>query len=188
MGHTMAAPPSLSEERSLWRQGVDLVAGVDEVGRGPLAGPVVAAAVILSPCSDFRWLFHVRDSKELNPSQREELAPYIRRRSSMAPPAASPSPPPPSSPKWRATATCRATIAGSPATGSPATRVTPPASTCRPCAAWARVRSTAAPSPRCATCWRRAAAYNCPCHDTRPPRSGPLRGARRRCSPRGGGG
>src|SRR4030042_6180633 len=79
MGHTMAAPPSLSEERSLWRQGVDLVAGVDEVGRGPLAGPVVAAAVILSPCSDFRWLFHVRDSKELNPSQREELAPYIWR-------------------------------------------------------------------------------------------------------------
>ena len=79
MGHAMASAPSLGEERSLWRQGVDLVAGVDEVGRGPLAGPVVAAAVILFPRSDFRWLFHVRDSKQLTPSQREELAPYIWR-------------------------------------------------------------------------------------------------------------
>jgi ribonuclease HII len=34
-------------ERALWEQGVELVAGVDEVGRGPLAGPVIAAAVIL---------------------------------------------------------------------------------------------------------------------------------------------
>ncbi len=79
MGHAMATAPSLSEERSLWRQGLDLVAGVDEVGRGPLAGPVVAAAVILSPDCDFRWLFHVRDSKQLTPGQREELASYIWR-------------------------------------------------------------------------------------------------------------
>ncbi len=79
MGDVMRSAPSLDEERSLWRQGLDLVAGVDEVGRGPLAGPVVAAAVILSRSSDFRWLFHVRDSKELQPSERGELASYIWR-------------------------------------------------------------------------------------------------------------
>jgi ribonuclease HII len=75
----MPLAPNLTEERSLWLQGLDLVAGVDEVGRGPLAGPVVAAAVILSPSSDFRWLFHVRDSKQLSPSRRRELAAYIWR-------------------------------------------------------------------------------------------------------------
>ncbi len=75
----MPLTPNLDEERSLWLQGLDLVAGVDEVGRGPLAGPVVAAAVILSPRSDFRWLFHVRDSKQLSPAQRRELATYIWR-------------------------------------------------------------------------------------------------------------
>ncbi len=73
----MPSAPNLAEERSLWLQGLDLVAGVDEVGRGPLAGPVVAAAVILSPSSDFRWLFHVRDSKQLSHSHRRELATYI---------------------------------------------------------------------------------------------------------------
>lgn len=75
----MRSTPSLAEERFLWHQGLDYVAGVDEVGRGPLAGPVAAAAVILSPSADFRWLFHVRDSKQLKPDQREELAAYIWR-------------------------------------------------------------------------------------------------------------
>ena len=75
----MRLAPNLAEERALWLQGLDLVAGVDEVGRGPLAGPVVAAAVVLSPSSDFRWLFHVRDSKVLDQPRREELATYIWR-------------------------------------------------------------------------------------------------------------
>jgi ribonuclease HII len=75
----MPLAPNLVEERSLWAQGFDLVAGVDEVGRGPLAGPVVAGAVILSPDSDFRWLLHVRDSKQLRPAERRELAAYIWR-------------------------------------------------------------------------------------------------------------
>jgi ribonuclease HII len=75
----MPLAPNLAEERSLWHQGLDLVAGVDEVGRGPLAGPVVAGAVVLSPSSDFRWLFHVRDSKQLSPAVRRELADYIWR-------------------------------------------------------------------------------------------------------------
>jgi ribonuclease HII len=54
-----------------------LVAGVDEAGRGPLAGPVVAAAVILDPRRPIRGL---RDSKELEPAQRERLAQRIHER------------------------------------------------------------------------------------------------------------
>ena len=52
-----------------------LTAGVDEAGRGPLAGPVVAAAVILNPHRPIRGL---RDSKQLTPEERERLAPRIR--------------------------------------------------------------------------------------------------------------
>lgn len=51
------------------------VAGVDEAGRGPLAGPVVAAAVILDPA---RPIAGLRDSKQLSPAQREALADEIR--------------------------------------------------------------------------------------------------------------
>jgi ribonuclease HII len=53
------------------------VAGVDEAGRGPLAGPVYAAAVILDPARPIRGL---RDSKELDPDTRERLAERIRER------------------------------------------------------------------------------------------------------------
>lgn len=53
------------------------VAGVDEAGRGPLAGPVVAAAVILSPAQPIAGL---RDSKKLSPARREVLAAAIRQR------------------------------------------------------------------------------------------------------------
>jgi ribonuclease HII len=54
-----------------------LVAGIDEAGRGPLAGPVVAAAVILDPGRQVRGL---KDSKVLSPERREELAVRIRER------------------------------------------------------------------------------------------------------------
>lgn len=70
----MREPPTFIYEEDLWAQGADLVAGVDEVGRGPLAGPVVAAAVLLPPCCHFPWLTGVRDSKALLPAKREELA------------------------------------------------------------------------------------------------------------------
>jgi ribonuclease HII len=53
------------------------VAGVDEAGRGPLAGPVVAAAVILNPARPIRGL---ADSKTLEPDERESLAVLIRDR------------------------------------------------------------------------------------------------------------
>ena len=52
-----------------------LIAGVDEVGRGPLAGPVVAAAVILDPAHPISGL---ADSKQLSPARRERLALEIR--------------------------------------------------------------------------------------------------------------
>jgi ribonuclease HII len=55
----------------------ELIAGVDEAGRGPLAGPVVAAAVILDPRRPIRGL---RDSKQLAPERREVLAVRIRER------------------------------------------------------------------------------------------------------------
>ena len=54
------------------------MAGVDEVGRGPLAGPVVAAAVIFPPCVAPDRLPPVDDSKRLSPRVRQELAPRIR--------------------------------------------------------------------------------------------------------------
>lgn len=54
-----------------------LIAGVDEAGRGPLAGPVVAAAVLLNPRSPIEGL---RDSKQLTAKQRESLARDIRER------------------------------------------------------------------------------------------------------------
>ena len=60
----------LKYERNLWAEGKEFVAGVDEVGRGPLAGPVVTAAVILP--HDFNIL-GVNDSKKLSPKKRDEL-------------------------------------------------------------------------------------------------------------------
>jgi len=69
-------PTPLSYERELWSAGVRTIAGVDEVGRGPLAGPVVAAAVVLpvDECVD-----GADDSKALDPETREELYGAIRR-------------------------------------------------------------------------------------------------------------
>ncbi|MDQ7800068.1 MAG: ribonuclease HII [Armatimonadota bacterium] len=64
-------------ERGLRRAGYRYVAGVDEAGRGPLAGPVVAAAVVLDARSRIPGL---QDSKRLSPRQREEVAEAIRRR------------------------------------------------------------------------------------------------------------
>jgi ribonuclease HII len=65
----------LNFERVLWKSGIQAVAGVDEVGIGPLAGPVVAAAVIFPPGSE---LAGVDDSKQLEPEQRVKLEAAIR--------------------------------------------------------------------------------------------------------------
>ncbi|MYH41216.1 MAG: ribonuclease HII [Chloroflexi bacterium] len=71
-------PPTHRVERALRREGYARVAGVDEAGRGPLAGPVVAAAVVL-PERRARWLLDLRDSKLLPPGRRARLASLLRR-------------------------------------------------------------------------------------------------------------
>ena len=70
--------PSFIEEEKMAAQGYRLIAGVDESGRGPLAGPVVAAAVILPAPLNAPDLAGVRDSKLLKPRQRESLYHCIR--------------------------------------------------------------------------------------------------------------
>lgn len=69
---------TLKFEKQAWAVGAKLVAGADEVGRGSLFGPVVAAAVILDPAYRIRGL---RDSKLLPAERREELAVRIREHS-----------------------------------------------------------------------------------------------------------
>jgi len=71
--------PSFGEEKRLRAQGYELIAGVDEVGRGALAGPVVAAAVVLPRQLKGSWLKEVRDSKQLTPAKREVLSQCIRK-------------------------------------------------------------------------------------------------------------
>lgn len=68
--------PDLALEAALWRRGARWVAGVDEAGRGCLAGPVVAAAVILPPEARLPGL---DDSKRLTPEARRALLPAIHR-------------------------------------------------------------------------------------------------------------
>ena len=71
--------PNLDEEHKLKSQGYELIAGIDEVGRGALAGPVVASAVILPHPASLPWFGLVRDSKELNYRKRESLFDLINR-------------------------------------------------------------------------------------------------------------
>ena len=65
--------PSFAEEKMLVAEGYQLIAGVDEAGRGPLAGPVVAAAIILPYPLEAPWLDRVKDCKQLTSVSREFL-------------------------------------------------------------------------------------------------------------------
>lgn len=67
----------LQYERALQAKGYSYIAGVDEVGRGPLAGPVVCAAVIM-PLDDASIIVGVDDSKKLSAKKREQLAEEIK--------------------------------------------------------------------------------------------------------------
>lgn len=69
--------PSFAEEKLLEAQGYRLIAGVDEVGRGALMGPVAAAAVILPSNVNVRWQDKVRESKQLSSAKRELLSDCI---------------------------------------------------------------------------------------------------------------
>ena len=70
----------MNQENRIFKQGHKLIAGIDEAGRGPLAGPVVAACVVLS--SDFKIdseeLKTIKDSKKLTAKKREELFDIIK--------------------------------------------------------------------------------------------------------------
>lgn len=80
---TDAGPANLAYERGLWDAGYRWIAGVDEVGRGAIAGPLVAAAVILppdacGPLAESAFWNSVRDSKTVSRVQRAELSRKIR--------------------------------------------------------------------------------------------------------------
>ena len=72
VSHRRTSGPDLAIERRHWAAGRAAVAGADEAGRGCLAGPVVAAAVVLPPDADLPGL---DDSKRLSPEAREALLP-----------------------------------------------------------------------------------------------------------------
>jgi ribonuclease HII len=71
--------PNLEFENNLWENSFLNVAGLDEAGRGAWAGPVTAAAVVLSSCKTVPKTFiGIRDSKQLSPIERNRLAPIIK--------------------------------------------------------------------------------------------------------------
>jgi len=71
--------PTLGEESRLWQAGYQAIAGIDEAGRGALAGPVVAAAVIVPPLAPLTGIWtEVRDSKLLRAGQRQALVHEIQ--------------------------------------------------------------------------------------------------------------
>ena len=78
MKKVWSAEEKLKIERALQDRGVKYIAGVDEVGRGPLAGPVVCAAVIM-PLDEASIIVGVDDSKKLSAKKREELSEKIKK-------------------------------------------------------------------------------------------------------------
>lgn len=73
--------PSFKEEEDCWKYGIDYVIGLDEVGRGAFAGPIVAAGVIFKPNFKHDFLDKVNDSKLLKAELREELSILIQENS-----------------------------------------------------------------------------------------------------------
>lgn len=69
--------PTLNLEEKLWKQGYPLICGVDEVGRGAFAGPLVVGAVVIS--KDCKFPEGIRDSKLLKPAKRKELSAEIKK-------------------------------------------------------------------------------------------------------------
>jgi len=69
----------LQFERAAKEKGYGVIAGVDEVGRGPLAGPVVCAAVVM-PLEEENWIVGIDDSKKISEKKREQLAEQIKQK------------------------------------------------------------------------------------------------------------
>ena len=70
--------PSFSEEQKLWNSGYKLVAGLDEVGRGTIAGPVVTGLVILPESLSGEWVSHINDSKRMTPKRRQYVLSHLQ--------------------------------------------------------------------------------------------------------------
>jgi ribonuclease HII len=70
--------PNLREEKKLFKKGFKYIAGIDEVGRGPLAGPVVVGVVVFDKQKLERWLkFNIKDSKKLSSAKRIKIKKII---------------------------------------------------------------------------------------------------------------
>ena len=74
-------PPSFKVEQYYWNRNINKVIGMDEVGRGAFAGPIIAAGVIYSPHFTHELLSEIRDSKKLSAKRREELSIFIKENS-----------------------------------------------------------------------------------------------------------
>lgn len=80
----ITSKPTFNEESFYWNFGIDHVIGLDEVGRGAFAGPIVAAGVIFKPGFKHELLDKVNDSKLVKPKLREELSVFIKANSIWA--------------------------------------------------------------------------------------------------------
>lgn len=75
----MIKKPSFRQEHLHWKNGIEFVIGIDEVGRGAFAGPIVAAAVVFSKNIDIKLLKEINDSKLLKPIIRKKLSDEIKK-------------------------------------------------------------------------------------------------------------
>lgn len=83
--YNIAISMTIQAEKKLWRKGHKLVAGIDEAGRGPLAGPVVAAALVILPGGINKELFSlVADSKQLTALQRKTAFNALKKETHIA--------------------------------------------------------------------------------------------------------
>ena len=69
----MLNKPSFYEESILYSEGFELIAGIDEVGRGTIAGPVLVAAIIFPKNFNSEWVHLINDSKKLSQNKRDEI-------------------------------------------------------------------------------------------------------------------
>lgn len=74
----MTKIPSFRQERLLWKKGFKFIAGVDEVGRGAFAGPIVAAGVVYPSSQNPKFLCDINDSKLLSPLLRDRCVKIIK--------------------------------------------------------------------------------------------------------------
>jgi len=70
--------PTFLEEQKLWNSGYKFIAGLDEVGRGTIAGPVVTGIVVLPETLSGEWVSHINDSKRMTPKRRQYVLGHLQ--------------------------------------------------------------------------------------------------------------